>query len=343
MIGSFGCQHKCDFCVEADIPYQLLDMDVIKEDLRFLVKNMKIPVVGWYDPNLAIQSNAFLDTLESAVPPGSINFFAQCTLAPLSEERVKRLKKNGFIFIAVGVESWFGYGGKVKAKSVSGMDKVIQVAEQLNMVQQYIPSVQANIMYGFDNESGPDPFELTKRFIEHAPGIYPAYNILTAFGHGLKHYSQNEIDKRIVPFPFHMMLGLNTLNIKPLNYSWEEFYMHYLDLLKYSFSPGVMYRRHKAVPFRYSRWFNLFLSLSVGGSGKKRNVQTILNNLRTKPDFRAFMNRETDKIPDFMIEEVKRDLGPIWEWLPDKTLSQIPNTGKLQEVAQLNHVVAGGG
>jgi radical SAM superfamily enzyme YgiQ (UPF0313 family) len=331
MIGSFGCQHKCDFCVEADIPYQSLDMDVIKEDLQFLVKNMKRPVVGWYDPNLGIQSDSFLDALESAVPPGSINFFAQCTLAPLSEARVKRLKKNGFIFIAVGVESWLEYGGKVKAKSVTGMDKVRQVAEQLNIVQQYIPSVQANIMYGFDNEYGTRPFELTKEFIKLAPGVYPAYNILTAFGHGLKHYSQDDINKRIVPFPYHFMQGLNTLNIKPKNYSWEEFYTHYLDLLEYSFSPRVMYRRHKAVPFRASRWFNLFLSFSVGGSGKKRNVLTILKNLRTNPDFRSFMNRETDTIPAFMIEQVKKDLGPIWEWLPDKTLSQKPNILKESE------------
>jgi hypothetical protein len=127
------------------------------------------------------------------------------------------------------------------------------------------------------------------------------------------------------------MQGLNTLNIKPKNYSWEEFYTHYLDLLEYSFSPRVMYRRHKAVPFRASRWFNLFLSFSVGGSGKKRNVLTILKNLRTNPDFRSFMNRETDTIPAFMIEQVKKDLGPIWEWLPDKTLSQKPNILKESE------------
>jgi len=332
MIGSFGCPHKCDFCIEADIPYQSLDMDVMREDLQFLVKNMKRPIVGWYDPNLGVHFNSFLDTLESAVPPGSINFFAQCTLSTLSEPRVKRLKKNKFIFIAVGVESWFDYGNKVKARSVTGMDKVRQVAEQLNMVQQHIPSVQANIMYGFDNEKGPAPFTLTKRFIEHAPGIYPAYNLLTAFGHSFKHNSQNGIENRIIPFPFHFMQGLNTLNIVPWNYSWEEFYKQYLDLLNYSFSPRVMYRRHKAIPFKAARLFTLFLSLSVGGSGKKRNVLTILKNLRTKPDFRSFMNRETDQIPAFMIEQVKHDLGPIWEWLPDKTLSQKPNVPEKSEL-----------
>jgi len=299
-------------------------MDVIKEDLQFLVKHMKRPVVGWYDPNLGIQFNSFMDTLESAVAPGSINFFAQCTLSSLSEARVKRLKKSGFVFIAVGVESWFDYGSKVKAKSVTGMDKVRQVAEQLNMVQQHIPSVQANMMFGFDSESGPDPFALTRRFIDLAPGIYPAYNLLTVFGQGTTHSHRKEIEDRIVPFPFHMMQGLNNLNVIPRNYSWEEFYTHYLDLLKYSFSARAMYRRHMAIPFRAARLFTLFLSLSEGGSGKIRHVSDLLETLRTKPDYRSYMYKETDHMPAFMTDKIKEDLGPMWEWLPDKTLSQNP-------------------
>lgn len=325
MIGSFGCPLHCDFCIEADIPYHSLDMDVIKEDFQFLIKKYKHPVVGWHDPNFGINFNALMDTFESAVPPGSIKFFAQCTLSSLSEPKVKRLKKNGFVMIAVGIESWFDYGIKAKMKFITGMDKVKRVAEQLNMVQQYIPLVQANIMYGFDSQAGPDPFTLTKRFINLAPGIYPAYALLTAFGKDTKYSSKNDIENRIIPFPFHMMLGLNNMNIIPKNYSWEEFYAHYIDLLRYSFSARVMYRRFKANPVRAARLFTLFLSLSEGGSGKIRHVSSILKNLRTKPDFRSFMNKETDQTPAFMIEQVRKDLEPIWEWLPDKTLSQRPN------------------
>ena len=325
MIGSFGCPLQCDFCNEADIPYQSLDMGVIKEDLQFLLKKIKRPVVGWYDPNFGIQFNSFMDTIESAVPPGSIKFLVQCTLSSLSEPKVKRMKKNGFVMVMLGIESWFDYGNKTKMKSVTGMDKVKGVAEHLNMVQQYIPQVQANIMFGLDSEAGPDPFALTKRFIDLAPGIYPAFALLTAFGKSTKYNSRDEIKNRIIPFPFHMMLGLNTLNIIPKNYSWEEFYAHYIDLLKYSFSARAMYRRFKANPMKGARWLTLFMSLSVGGSGKVSDVYTMLKNLRRKPGFQSFMNKETDQIPAFMIEQVKKDLGPMWEWLPDKTLSQKPN------------------
>ena len=325
MIGSFGCPFHCDFCIDADIPYHSLDMEMIKEDLQFLIKKYKRPVVGWHDPNFGIQFNTLMDTLESAVPPGNIKFFAQCTLSSLSESKVQRLKKNGFIMIAVGIESWYDYGTKAKLESITGMDKVKKVAQQLNMVQQYIPLVQANIMYGFDSQSGPEPFTLTKRFIDLAPGIYPAYALLTSFGHGTRYNNEIDLENRIIPFPFHLMPGLNNLNIIPKNYSWEEFYAFYIDLLKYSFSARAMYRRFKANQVRAARWFTLFLSLSEGGFGKIRHASSILKNLRMKQDFRSFMNKETDQVPAFMIGQIRKDLGTLWEWLPDKTLIKSPN------------------
>ena len=71
-----------------------------------------------------------------------------------------------------------------------------------------------------------------------------------------------------------------------------------------------------------AKWFTLFMSFSVGASGKINQVSATLERLRSDREFRAFMEKETDRIPSFMIEQVRKDLGPIWEWLPDKTLSQ---------------------
>lgn len=321
MIGSFGCPYQCDFCIDADIPFQNLDMDVIKEDLQFLIKKIKHPIVGWFDPNFGIQFNSFIETIESAAPPGSFKFIAECSLSALSEPKVKILKKNGFIMLMLGIESWFEYGNKAKMKLTTGMDKVIRVAEQVNMIQRYIPQVHANLMFGFDSDIGSDPFTLTKRFIDLAPGAYPAYALLTAFGQSARGNLKYETENRIIPFPFHMMIGLNTMNIIPKNYSWEEFYVHFIDLLKYSFSAKAMYRRFKANPVKAARWITLFLSLSVGGSGKINNVSAMLKNLRSKSDYRSFMKKETISIPDFMIKKVKKDLGPMWDWLPNKSLS----------------------
>jgi hypothetical protein len=68
----------------------------------------------------------------------------------------------------------------------------------------------------------------------------------------------------------------------------------------------------------------LFLSLSVGASGKINQVASTLDKLQKMPDFRSFMHKETDQIPEFMIDQVRQDLGPLWDWLPDKSLSQAP-------------------
>lgn len=321
MIGSFGCPYECDFCIDAEIPYKALDMGKIKEDLQFLIKKLKQPVVGWYDPNFGIRFNSIMETIESAVPPGSIKFIAECSLSSLSEANVKRLKRNGFKMVMLGIESWFDYGKKAKMEFSTGLDKVKRVAEQVNMIQRYIPQVHANLMFGLDSESGPDPFTLTKRFLDLTPGVYPAYAILTVFGQNTIGHSKYETDNRIIPFPFHMMHGLNNLNVIPRNYSWEEFYAQFIDLLKYSFSARAMYRRFKNNPMTTARWITLFLSFSVGGSGKIGHVSATLENLRRKPEFKSFMEKETDQIPAFMIEQVKKDLGPLWDWLPDKTLS----------------------
>ena len=63
---------------------------------------MKHPRVSWYDPNFGVKFNLMMETIESAVPPGSIDFIAECTLSVLNEANVKRLQKNGFRMIMPG-------------------------------------------------------------------------------------------------------------------------------------------------------------------------------------------------------------------------------------------------
>jgi hypothetical protein len=82
-----------------------------------------------------------------------------------------------------------------------------------------------------------------------------------------------------------------------------------------------MYRRFNANKMAAPRWLSLLLSLTIGGAGKIRSLSSILKDLQKEPEFRSFVKRETDKVPQFMVENVRNDLGPLWEWLPDKSLS----------------------
>jgi hypothetical protein len=325
IIGSLGCPYKCDFCIDSDIPFQLLDMNMIREDLRFLMTKMKHPRVSWYDPNFGVKFNLMMETIESAVPPGSIDFIAECTLSVLNEANVKRMQKNGFRMIMPGIESWFAYGEKTRTGSSIGMDKVRQVADHVNMIQRYIPQVQTNFMFGFDSDSGEMPFELTKRFIDLAPAAYPSYALLSIYGRGVRGNLRYENENRIIPFPFHMMRSVQTLNIIPKNYTWEEFYIHLIDLLDYSFSAKAMYRRFNANHMTAPKWITLLLSLTIGGRGKIRSLSSMMDNLRRESEFQSFVKKESSSVPRFLIEAIKKELGPMWHWLPDKSLSYDPN------------------
>jgi hypothetical protein len=320
MIGGFGCPFKCNYCIDSGIPYQMLDLDVMKEDLRFLVKNMKHPRVAWWDPNFGVNFNVFMDSIESAVSPGSIEFGAQSSLSTLTEVNVKRLRSNGFKVIMAGIESWFDYGNKSKTGSINGIEKVYKVAEQINMIRRYVPLIQTNFIFGFDSDEGEDPFELTKRFIELAPGAYPAFSLLSIFGQGVNGNLKYVFEDRLIPYPFHFLEIASTLNITLKNYRWEEFFNHFIELLKYNFSYKVLYNRFKALDVTVPMVIMLFLSLSEG-RGRVGSLSSMIKNLKRYKDFDSFVKKESATVPAFMIEKVKKDLGPLWDWLPDKSLS----------------------
>jgi hypothetical protein len=205
MVGSLGCPYTCSFCIDSVVDYQPLDTNQIKEDLRFLLGRMKRPRVGWQDPNFGVRFDQIMSAIEEAVPAGAIDFVAESSLSLLSEPHLRRLRDNGFKAMLPGVESWYSLGGKSKTGGASGLDKVHKVADHLNTVLRYIPIVQANFVLGLDEDSGEEPFELTKRFVDLAPGVFPAYSLLSAFGQAAPLNLDLQRAGRVLPTPFHFL------------------------------------------------------------------------------------------------------------------------------------------
>lgn len=326
MISSFGCPFSCDFCIDSSIPYQQLDIDSLKEDLQFIVRKLKRPHIGWYDPNFGIKFDSIMGAIEEIIPRKSADFIAECTLSVLNESNVRRLKQNGFICVIPGIESWYAYGNKTGIGNVTGLEKVKKVSEQLNMVQQSIPYVNANFIVGLDSDRGTEAHELTKKFIELSPGVYPSYLLFSAFGRASESNLKFQQENRIIPIPFHAHRSTHFTNIRPQNYSWLYFYENLIDVLDYSFSKRALHRRFNKIKNKKLKWYILAQSLSSGGYGKVLFHRRILDQLKTDKQMLSFFEQETSEIPNFFKEKVKNDLGPyLWSWLPDGALEHDPN------------------
>ena len=325
MLGSLGCPYQCSFCIDSVVPYQPLDMDVMKADLAFLLTKFKRPLVGFHDPNFGVQFHNCMNAIEEAVPPGRIDFAAESSLSLLSEPHLVRLKRNGFKALLPGVESWYDMGEKSHTGKLRGMGKVLEVSEHVNMILRYVPYLQANFVLGLDVDEGNEPFELTKRFIDLTPGAFPGYSLLSAFGQAAPLNLHYQEAGRVIPFPFHFLNNNGAMNIAPKNYSWPAFYQHVIDLTRYSFSSRSILKRAGATRTFIPKWLNAIRALSSEGNGRIAYYSEILCRLNTDPQFRPFFEMQTTEIPQFYVDRVRKDMGSMWRWLPEGGLQHDPN------------------
>lgn len=320
MIGSLGCPYTCSFCIDSVVDYKPLSFDRLREDLRFLRTKLKRPRVGWHDPNFGVRFNDIMDAIEDAVPPGSMDHIAESSLSLLAENRLERLKKNGFKAILPGIESWYELGNKSKSGKRQGKDKVQQVSEHINLIVEYIPYLQANFVLGLDCDEGKEPFELTKEFVDKTPAAFPGYSLLSAFGQAAPLNLELQEAGRVLPFPFHFLNNHHAMNVRPKNYSWPEFYDNVIDLTKYSFSWKNIARRFRAQGSTIPGWMNLLRAVSSEGFGRIKYYTKIRELLDTDTSVRRFFEGETTEIPQFYVDRIKTDLGDLWHFLPEGAL-----------------------
>jgi hypothetical protein len=324
MIASVGCPYTCSFCIDSTVDYQPLGFEQVSADLAFLLTKVKRPIVGWHDPNFGVRFDDYMEAIEAAVPPGRIRHIAESSLSLLSEPHLARLRKNGFQAILPGIESWFDLGNKSKTR-LTGMDKVRQVADHVNLILRYIPYIQTNFVLGLDTDEGPEPFELTKRFLDLAPGAFPAYSLLSAFGRAAPLNLEYQRAGRVLPFPFTFLNNNHAMNVRPKNYGWPDFYSRLVDLTSYSFSWRAIRRRLGATAGAIPKWMNVLRGVSSEGWGRIEYHTTIRRLLDEDRVVRGFMDGETDRLPAFYHDRIVHDLGPLFQHLPPGAMMHDPN------------------
>jgi hypothetical protein len=320
MIGSLGCPYTCSFCIDSTP----LGFEQISDDLRFLLTRMKRPRVAWHDPNFGVRFNDYMDAIERAVPPDRMDHIAESSLSLLSEPHLKRMRQNGLKAILPGIESWYEMGNKSKTGAHRGMEKVRQVAEHVNLISRYIPYIQTNFVLGLDVDEGPEPFELTKRFVDLAPVALPGYSLLSAFGRAAPLNLEYQREGRVLPFPFHFLNNNSAMNVRPRHYDWRTFYDHVIDLTRYTFSWRGIARRFAATRGTIPKWMNVVRAVSSEGWGRIRHYTTVRRLLDTDVSVRRYFEGESTELPRFFLDKIRRDLGPLYDFLPPGALDHNP-------------------
>jgi hypothetical protein len=223
-----------------------------------------------------------------------------------------------------GIESWYDLGNKSKTRH-TGVDKVKQVAEHVNLITRYIPYIQTNFVMGLDGDMGPEPFELTKMFIDLAPSAFPAYSLLSAFGRAAPMNLDYQRAGRVLPFPFHFLNNNHAMNVVPKHYSWPEFYDGLVDVTSYSFSWRAIGRRFAATRTTLPKWMNVMRAVSSEGFGRIKYHTTMRGLLDTDKSVRGFMEGTTTELPKFYHDRIRTELGSLYDQLPPGAIMHDPN------------------
>lgn len=325
MIGSLGCPYTCAFCIDSTVPYQSLDFELIKNDLRFLLTKFKHPLVTWHDPNFGIKFNENLDAIASVANPKSFRFIAESSLSILTEEHLATFQQNGFEAILPGIESWYDLGNKSRTSHISGEEKMNRISEHVNMIFKYIPYVQTNFVLGLDCDEGTEPFELTKRFVDKTPAAFPGYSLLSAFGEAAPLNLGYQRENRVLPFPFQFLNNHLAMNIKPKNYEWIDFYDKVIDLTSYTFSNKAIYNRFMATRGFTTKWMNVMRAVSSEGYGRLKFFRQVRRHLIEDKNFRNYFEGVTTVLPSFYTDIIKDTLGYWWQWLPKGAIEHDQN------------------
>ncbi len=321
MIASTGCPYTCAFCIDSTVDYQPLGFAQMEDDLRFLVKNAPGVKVGWHDPNFGVRFDDYLSAIERAVPQGKLYHIAESSLALLSEPNLKRLNKAGFEAILPGVESWYDFGNKSKAKAANGEAKVKQVAEHVNMILRYIPFVQTNFVLGLDSDEGAEPFELTKKFIDLVPGAYPAFSMFTSYGRAAPMNLGLQKAGRVLPFPFLFLDSTRSMNVRPLNYTWDDFYEKNTDLVRHAWSGSRVWKRFLANKHLTTRFLNVIRAAS---STRVKQQKELRELLKTDLSMKRYYAGESTVLPEFYRAKIEKSLGPLYAALPEGAIEHDP-------------------
>jgi radical SAM superfamily enzyme YgiQ (UPF0313 family) len=305
MLSSIGCPYRCDFCTDWDTDYTVLPLERLAADLRFASATMPAVKLAFHDPNFGVRFDPVMATIEALRAESPVTYMIEASLSVVRGTRLARLRDTGCWYFATGVESWADYSNKSAAATV-GRRKLERVLAQLAAIREHVPVLQANFIFGIDEDRGDEPGELTREFIRRAPSVWPNLTVPTPFG-GTPLYERHRRDGRVLetmPLAFYNTPYLVTT---PRHYEPAEYYARLVAVLEELTTPRTLRAR---LDLRRGTLAAIDALRVLGIWSALREYRAIAALLRGDRAFRAFHERRTTAVPAFYAERFERLLGP---------------------------------
>ena len=320
MLSSVGCPYSCHFCIDWNSRYFALAPEQLKADLEFVAKRWPgLPIV-YHDPNFAVRFDETMSVIESLPENRRPDYIMESSLSILKPDRLPRLKATHCIYVAPGIESWTAYSNKSGASGIDGCAKLRQVIGHLRQVLDYVPGIQANFIFGGDEDSGEEPVDLSLAFIEALPEVWPTINIPTPFAGTPLYdswYRSNRILTRL-PFSFYYNPWLA---ITPANYAPLEYYTQLIRLHSALSRPRMLARRLASRARLAIRFVD---ALRTAETWREISImRSIRSRLETDLEFRTFHEGRRVPLPRFYREAYRRRLGRYSELVRESLISPV--------------------
>jgi len=302
LAASQGCPYACDFCIDAHSSYSAREPEALTQDLRYIAKRFPGVLVAYTDPNFAVRFDQTLEAIEAAESAPATRYVMEASLTVLRESRLERLRRSGCVYVAPGVESWFGYRRKSGVGGREGHDKLDEVVARFGELEREIGGVQANFVLGTDGDRGAEPFDLTREFIRRRPDTFPTISIPTPYG-GTPLHDQLRAEDRLLrqlPFAFY---GIPFLSMKLRHYEAVEYYDRLIRVKQAVVEAPQEPRR--------AHWRTRFIHAlrRSGIRSELGQLMSIREEIAGSRDLRAFHDGESDVLPRYYHVAFERKLG----------------------------------